>query len=124
MHEDPDRLFKANAMLTFAQVSLHDLEPQLRAECERMAGRERQRRAERREARAKEKAAAQAIAHGNGNGTYAPGTRRSTRNNGQHLDIEITDPLLLERKLKRQRSRERSTGIPASPAKTTATRWT
>jgi len=91
--------------LTLAQVHIHEFDPQFRLECQRMAVRERQRREERKAARAKAKAAA-AAAEEQANGTYAPGTRRSARNNGQQPEITITDPLELERKLKRQRSSE------------------
>ena len=48
MDKDPDRLFKAQAMLTAAQVSIHDFDHGLRLECDRMAVRERQRREEHR----------------------------------------------------------------------------
>lgn len=34
-HEDLDRLYKAQAMLTAAEVSMHDFDPQLRLECKR-----------------------------------------------------------------------------------------
>lgn len=100
--EDLDRMHKAEAMLNAAEVSLLDIDHQMRLECERMAQRERKRRDQRRKDRDKEKG----LVNGNVNGhpVYAPGTRRSTRNNGQHLQVEITDPVALERRLKRQRS--------------------
>lgn len=113
MHEDSDRLFKAHAMLTAAEVSIHDFEPQLRIECERMAVRERKRRAERREARIKARAAADGPAQ---DPQYPPGTRRSARNVGAPLDIAFTDPLLIERRSKRQRSSELAAESPASGA--------
>jgi len=110
-YEDSDRLFKAQAMYTAAQVSIQEFDPQLRLECERMASRERKRREQRREARGKAKAAAaeasRADANGFGDGSgqeNAPGPRRSARNNGQQLEISISDPVRLERQLKRQRS--------------------
>ena len=37
VEEDPERLFRAQAMLTAAEVSIQDFEPQFRMECERMA---------------------------------------------------------------------------------------
>ncbi|KLO08586.1 AAA-domain-containing protein [Schizopora paradoxa] len=110
-YEDSDRLYKAQAMFTAAQVSIQEFDPQLRLECERMASRERKRRDQRREARDKAKAAAaealRADVAGSGDGSGQEGgvgPRRSTRNNGQQLEISITDPVRLERQLKRQRS--------------------
>ncbi|KAI1792573.1 AAA-domain-containing protein [Ganoderma leucocontextum] len=100
INEDPERLFRAQAMLTAAEVSCQDFDPQFRLECQRMAVRERQRREEFRKTKGKEKAAEQPVQ----NGEYAPGTRRSARHNGQEPEIAITDPVQLERKLKRQRS--------------------
>lgn len=76
-----------------------------------MAARERKRREERKKEREKEKEKERANGNGggaeqngNGNGAYAPGTRRSARHNGQQPEIQITDPLQLERRLKRARS--------------------
>nr|VWP00373.1 Threonine dehydratase (EC (Threonine deaminase) [Ganoderma boninense] len=100
INEDPERLFRAQAMLTAAEVSCQDFDPQFRLECQRMAVRERQRREAFRKNKEKERAAEQPAQ----NGEYAPGTRRSARHNGQEPEIAITDPVLLERKLKRQRS--------------------
>lgn len=96
-HEDLDRLYKAQAMLTATEVSIHDFDPQLKLECERMSAREKQRREESK--KAKEKGKPTEI-------TAAPGIRRSARNNGQQPELGITDPLKLERKLKRQRAGE------------------
>ncbi|KAM6489275.1 AAA domain containing protein [Amanita muscaria] len=106
-HEDLDRLHKAQAMYTFAEVSILEFDPALRMECQRMAVRERKRREEHRKSREKLKEkedAAQLLQqqqNGNGNGMM---TRRSARANGLELDIRITDPVKLERRLKRQRS--------------------
>lgn len=97
INEDPERLFRAQAMLTAAEVSIQDFDPQFRLECQRMAGRERKRREEFRKEKEKEKQPTQ-------NGPYAPGTRRSARHNGQEPEIPITDISLLERRGKRQRS--------------------
>ncbi len=108
INEDPERLFRAQAMLTAAEVSCQDFDPQFRLECQRMAVRERQRREELRKAKGKERAAEQPAQ----NGEYAPGTRRSARHNGQEPEIAITDPVQLERKLKRQRSN----GAEATPS--------
>ena len=122
--QDGDRLHKAQAMLTAAEMSVLELfDAQFRLECERMAGRERKRRAERK----KEKGRSAACAGQNGgaangaggNGAYAPGTRRSARHNGQQPEIQITDPLQLERRLKRARSAgdgERPSGSPEAGA--------
>jgi ATPase family AAA domain-containing protein 2 len=99
-HDDPDRRYKAEALLTAAEVSMHEFDPQMRLECERMAHRERKRRDE----RSKERERGKGKDANGAASTYAPGTRRSTRNNGQHIEVEITDPVLLERRLKRQRS--------------------
>ncbi|KAJ7062867.1 AAA-domain-containing protein [Mycena amicta] len=121
--EDIERLYKAQAMLTATEVSMHEFDPQLRLECDRMAVRERARRATAREAiraaraenkgKGKEKENANANAYVNGNGggsghasgSDAPaGTRRSARHNGLQPELTITDPVQLERRLKRQRS--------------------
>lgn len=109
--EDRDRLNKAQAMYTAAQVSIQEFDPGFRLECERMAERERQRREQRRAEKEKERsrqASREGSANGNGsgsgqeNGNGAP-VRRSGRNNGQAPELGITDPLLIERRLKRQR---------------------
>ncbi|KAL0955241.1 hypothetical protein HGRIS_004140 [Hohenbuehelia grisea] len=108
MHEDPERLYKAQAMLTATQVSMQDFDPQFRIECERMAERQRKRREERRKAKASSRAGSQAP-NANGNGAAATNgvvTRRSARANGQLPEITITDPVQLERRLKRQRTDE------------------
>ncbi|KAH8115640.1 AAA-domain-containing protein [Phellopilus nigrolimitatus] len=89
-YEDRDRLNKAQAMFTAAQVSIQEFDPGFRLECERMAGRERKRREQRRAEKGKSRAE---------NG--AP-VRRSARNYGLQPEHGITDPLLLERRLKRQ----------------------
>ncbi|KAF9477179.1 AAA-domain-containing protein [Pholiota conissans] len=99
-HEDSDRLVKAQQMFTAAQVSIQEFDPQLRLECERMAGRERQRREERRREKGKDKDKEQ-------NGNAAP-ARRSARNNGLQPEHSITDPVKLERRLKRQRDKDGS----------------
>lgn len=101
--EDPERLFRAQAMLTAAEVSIQDFDLPFRHECQRMAVREHQRRGEVRKAREKARSAEEAAASGS---SYAPGTRRSARHNGLEPELSITDPLLLERRLKRQRSAE------------------
>ncbi|KAF7799964.1 hypothetical protein EIP86_011207 [Pleurotus ostreatoroseus] len=100
--EDPERRFRAQAMLTAAEVSIQDFDATFRLECQRMAEREHRRRDEARKAREKAREAEEAA----NDSTYAPGTRRSARHNGQEPELSITDPLLLERRLKRQRSAE------------------
>ena len=93
-YDDSDRLYKAQAMFTAAQVSIQEFDPQFRLECERMAARERQRREERRKERGKDK----------GKEPAAPVIiRRSARANGLQPEHPITDPVKLERRLKRQR---------------------
>lgn len=108
MYEDPERLHRAQAMYTATEVSVQEFEPGFRLECERMATRERQRRQERKEQRREQKRQEeQAAARRSGSvldGDH-PGVRRSGRNNGKEPEMTLTDPLLLERKLKRQRSR-------------------
>ena len=101
-HEDVDRLHKAQAMYTFAEVSILEFDPALRMECERMAVRERKRREERRKNKDKSKDQAQEDGIQQ-NGTYMM-TRRSARANGLEPELRITDPVKLERRLKRQRS--------------------
>lgn len=112
---DLERLHRAQAMYTATEVSLQDFDPHFRSECERMAVRERQRRADRKKEKekAKERSSQEADASGE---TYAPGTRRSARANGQQPEIAITDVTKLERaaRLKRQRSTGPSNGSQAS----------
>ena len=97
-HEDLDRLYRAQAMFTAAQVSIQEFDPQLRLECERMAVRERQRREQHKKNKGKEKAQDNQL-----NGGAPAAARRSARNNGQQPELSITDPVKLERRLKRQR---------------------
>ena len=104
-HEDLDRLYRAQAMFTAAQVSIQEFDPQLRLECERMAVRERQRREQHKKNKGKEKAQDNQL-----NGGALVGARRSARNNGQQPELTITDPVKLERRLKRQRGEEGSGG--------------
>lgn len=120
--EDSDRLFKAQQMVVTAKLLLNGWEPQFKAECERMAGRESQRRLERKKARAAEKAAAKAKeeeaknAEGKSGSDEPPahsyGTRRATRHNGIQPEV-VDDPVDIERRLKRQRSE--ATGASAEP---------
>ena len=104
-HEDSDRLYRAQAMFTAAQVSIQEFDPQLRLECERMAVRERQRREQHKKNKGKEKAD-----DNQPNGEVPVAARRSARNNGQQPELSITDPVKLERRLKRQRGEECSGG--------------
>lgn len=111
--DDLERLHRAQAMLTATEVSLNDFDQAFRLECERTAVRERKRRDDRKRQREREKAerrekeketqVAEVI---DPNNPYAPGTRRSARNTGQEPEVAITDPLQLERRLKRGRSAE------------------
>ena len=101
--EDMERLYKAQAMFTAAQVSIQEFDPQFRLECERMAVRERRRRLSEEQEKRKEHGKGTAEEHGPG---QVNGIRRSGRNNGQQPELSITDPVLLERRLKRQRSNE------------------
>ncbi|KAJ8522586.1 hypothetical protein ONZ45_g853 [Pleurotus djamor] len=104
-HEDLDRMAKAQSMYVAAQVSIQDFEPHFRLECERTAVRERQRREERRKLKEMNKASNDGVPPTlNGVGHNGPLTRRSARANGQQPEISITDPVKLERKLKRQRT--------------------
>ncbi|KAJ3781865.1 ATPase with bromodomain-containing protein [Lentinula aff. detonsa] len=108
-HRDPDRHYKAQAMLTATEVSMQDnFDLTLREECERMAGRERKRRLEwrlkRKEEKEKEKEKQKEKEKENVEAPpFLNGTRRSARNNGERPEMEITDPVALERRLKRQR---------------------
>lgn len=104
---DLDRFHKAQALLTAAEVSMQEFDPQFKLECQRMAERERKRRGERKKAKGKNTSSEVAQ-----NGTYAPGTRRSARHTGQQPEMGITDPLQLERRLKRARSGDRPSGSP------------
>ncbi|KAI0689103.1 hypothetical protein BC835DRAFT_1418799 [Cytidiella melzeri] len=104
VEEDPERLYRAQAMLTAAEVSCQDFDANFRLECERMAAREARRREEYRKSKAQSKSAeAEAESRQDPN---APPPRRSARNTGQPLEISITDPSKLERRLKRARSTE------------------
>lgn len=107
--EDHERLHKAQAMLIAAEVSMQEFDAQFRLECQRMAERERKRRDERKKAKGKNSAPDVGQ-----NGAYAPGTRRSARHTGQQPEMSITDPLQLERRLKRARSGDRPSGSPES----------
>lgn len=109
IHQDHDRFHKAQAMLTAAEVSMQEFDPQFKLECQRMAERERKRRDERKKAKGKHP-----TSEAGQNGTYAPGTRRSARHTGQQPEMSITDPLQLERRLKRARSGDRPSGSPES----------
>lgn len=108
--DDLERLYKAQAMLTATEVSLNDFDQTFRLECERMAVRERRRRQDRKKQKEAEKADKEKEMQGadvaDPNNPYAPGTRRSARNSGQEPEVAITDPLQLERRLKRSRSAE------------------
>ncbi|KAI5120735.1 hypothetical protein M0805_006441 [Coniferiporia weirii] len=105
--EDHDRLNKAQAMFTAAQVSIQEFDPGFRLECERMAGRERQRRMQRRAEKAKSRAGSrEGSAGGSGLENGVAPVRRSARNNGLEPELGITDPSQLERRLKRQRSQD------------------
>jgi hypothetical protein len=102
---DPDRLFKAQALLTAAEVSVLDFDQSFQMECEKMAVRERKRRETRKKAKALDRANRDTDVPSD-----APtGPRRSGRNNGMEPELTITDPLQLERRLKRQRSTEDGT---------------
>lgn len=113
-HQDRDRLYKAQAMYTAAEVSIQEFDPAFRLECERMAGRESKRREQRREQRRKSRAGSrEGSVNGHGSGGDNP-VRRSARNNGQAPELGITDPLLLERRLKRHRSQDVNGDVHAS----------
>jgi len=73
-------------------------------ECERMAARERKRRDEHKKNKDKGKGKATNQDDGNGAPLAPAGARRSARNNGLQPELSITDPVKLERRLKRQRS--------------------
>lgn len=103
-NEDPERLFRAQAMLTYAEVSVQNFDANFRLECQRAATRE----AKRREIYKQNKAKERAEAEGAQNGASSLPIRRSARNTGQQPELPITDPLKLERRLKRARSKEAS----------------
>jgi hypothetical protein len=106
-YEDLDRLYKAQAMFTAAQVSIQEFDPSLKLECERMAGRERKRREDRRKEKEKEREKKEKEREKDDNlNVNGQGARRSARNNGLQPELGITDPVKLERRLKRQRPNE------------------
>ncbi|EJD42383.1 AAA-domain-containing protein, partial [Auricularia subglabra TFB-10046 SS5] len=104
-HWDSERFFKAQALYTTAEVHMHEFEAPFVQECDRMAPRERKRRDDYKKMRAEAKKAAQAVQEAQ-QPQPPPGARRSARNNGQEPELGITDPVELERRLKRQRSTE------------------
>lgn len=94
-YEDHDRLLKAEQMYNAAQVSIQDFDAQFRMECERMAAREKKRREElKKELAARDKGKEPEV---------EVVARRSTRQNGLAPELVLTDPVKLERRLKRQR---------------------
>ncbi|CAL1716188.1 unnamed protein product [Somion occarium] len=99
-NEDAERLYRAQAMLTAAEVSIQDFDAQFRVECQRTAVRERKRREAFRKERekARDESAQNGVAH--------HPSRRSARAHGLQPELAITDPVRLERRLKRQRSAE------------------
>lgn len=101
MRTEPDRLHKAQALVTAAQVHYHDFDPNFRAECAKMAERMKKRREEERK-KEEERLAEEKRKEGE----YAPGTRRSNRANGLAPELGITDIGKVERSLKRLRSSE------------------
>lgn len=108
-HEDLDRLHKAQAMFTAAQVSMLEFDATFRMECERMAVREQQRI----DAHNKEKGKQKERNSRNTSEERADGpqTRRSTRSNGFAAElVTMTDPVKLERRLKRQREAGEGSG--------------
>ncbi|THH29570.1 hypothetical protein EUX98_g4627 [Antrodiella citrinella] len=98
--QDPERFLRAQAMFTATRLSLSDIDAHFKVECERMSARERKRRDDRRKEKGKERAI----------DPQAPAAaiRRSGRTNGQEPELTITDVVQLERRLKRQRSAEKS----------------
>ena len=117
-HEDLDRPYKAQAMFTAAQVSIQEFDPQLKMECERMAVRERKRREDRKKekekGREKEKENQKDKEKDESQNVNGLGARRSARNNGLQPELTITDPVKLERRLKRQRPNEAGSDSHAS----------
>ncbi|GJJ08616.1 hypothetical protein Clacol_002835 [Clathrus columnatus] len=124
---DNERFAKAQMMYTTAQVHTNELDAFFRAECERMAVRERQRREEWAAANPKPpKNRLKPVDHHNTDqdvmdtheeandntganiATNGQAVRRSARHNGEQADVVISDPVKLERRLKRQRSSEAS----------------
>lgn len=118
--EDRDRLNKALAMYTAAEVSIQEFDAGFRLECERMAERETRRREQRRaEKRKSRQASREQSVNGNVSATENGVLRRSARANGQAPEINITDPLLLERQLRGKRARSQDPNgetMPAEPS--------
>ena len=99
-HEAQERLHKAQAMYTAAEVSIQEFDPQLTRDCDGMAPRERQRREERRKEREKSKTKEL-------NDIVPPvGVRRSSRANWLQPELMLIDPVKLERRFKRQRGED------------------
>lgn len=114
---DNERFAKAQMMYTAAQVHTNELDAFFRAECDRMAVRERKRREEWAAANPKPdkngpNASEPLGINGDTNGTSSMVNgqivRRSARHNGEQSDIVVIDPVKLERRLKRCRSSEAS----------------
>jgi ATPase family AAA domain-containing protein 2 len=104
VNEDPERLFRAQAMLITAEVSILDFDANFQLECQRIAAREQQRREQYKQNQAKEKEASPQ----NGATNQLP-PRWSARANGLQPELSITNPLKLERRLKRAWSSEANT---------------
>lgn len=108
---DNDRSVKAQMMYTTAQVFINELDTHFRLECDRMAVRERKRREQyaRDNPRRLPIDGPESCIQQNGESTHPiSAMRRSARHNGQDPELPITDPLKLERRLKRQRSSDPS----------------
>lgn len=116
--DDMERYHRAEALRVAAEVSLSDIDPFTKLECERMAAREKQRKEDRRRRKGKDKEAS------NGSNSVANGKeplRRSTRHNGP-VPMMIQDPVALERQLKRRRGLDAGEGSISSDGEQAAKR--
>ena len=120
-YEDRDRLNKALAMYTAAEVSIQEFDAAFRLECERMADRELKRREQRRaEKRKSRQNSREQSVNGNASGMENGGpVRRSARANGLAPELKIQDPLLIERQLRGKRSRSQEPNGEVATAEVT-----
>lgn len=96
---DNERLWKAKQMLNQANLLVDaSCDAGFRAECQKMAAREKEREKERKDKQREEKGKGKEK-----DGSIADGVRQSARGAGKEPEFGATDPAALERALKRQR---------------------
>ncbi|CDZ98562.1 AAA-type ATPase containing the bromodomain [Phaffia rhodozyma] len=115
--DDMERTIKAKRMMNHAFLLVdQSCDPQFRLDCRRMAVREKNREEERlKDSTSGRRASMRARGNRETNGGYSPkGTRHSTRGQGKAPEFDLTDPVALERTLKRRREGSQSRGVDSS----------